>query len=409
VFPGRRRRLNSWITAAFVSAVVTAACAGPAPDPEPWNRAVDGSVGVTEWESNGTPSSPFGPDGFEWESAEQLMGSLAESLEGQGIEVEHALIPGDDSDLVIGWLRITNPDGDATLAADLRLRIERDGGSWAATLVEERRHCRFEPEGNACTEPGRPSPVETSPPIESAPPSGSAAGGVYLALGDSVTFGIGVPRPQDNGFVARVADALADATPPIAESRILAVPGETAAGFRDRRLDDALAVIAELGPRIGLVSVGLGANEVLRVRRVPPCDVDPAGDGCRALVDAAIAEAAGALDVILDTVSDALASNGSTASVAVLAYYVPDADPAAAEPIVGSDGTVACDPAEPRPGLNDRIACVAAARSATLVDLHAAFVGRETELTHIEDGDIHPNAAGYEVIADAILDAVGKP
>jgi lysophospholipase L1-like esterase len=388
---------------------VAAACAGPAPDPEPWNRAVDGAAGVTEWESNGTPSSPYGPGGFEWESGEQLMASLAESLQGQGIEVEHAVIPGDDPDLVTGWLRITNLDDDPTVAAELRLRIERDDGSWAATLVEQRRHCRFEPEGNACTEPGRPAPVETSAPLESAPPSESSAGGVYLALGDSLTFGIGVPRPQDNGFVARVADALADATPPITESRILAVPGETAAGFRDRRLDDAVMAIADLGPRIGLVTIGLGANEVLRVRREPPCDVDPSSDACRAVVDAAIAEAAGALDVILDAVRDALASNGSAAPVVVLAYYVPDLDPLAAEPIVGSDGTVACDPAESRPGLNDRIACVADARSATLVDLHAAFRGRETELTRIDVGDVHPNTAGYEVIAEAILEAVGDP
>jgi len=169
VFPGRRQRFSSWIAAALVLAVA-AACAGPAPDPEPWNRAVDGSAGVTEWESNGTPSSPYGPGGFDWESAEQLMGSLGESLQGQGIEVEHALVPGDDPDLVVGWLRITNLGDDAIVAGDLRLRIERDDGTWAATLVEQRSHCRFEPEGTECTEPGRPAPVETSAPAESGAP-----------------------------------------------------------------------------------------------------------------------------------------------------------------------------------------------------------------------------------------------
>jgi hypothetical protein len=92
----------------------------------------------------------------------------------------------------------------------------------------------------------------------------------------------------------------------------------------------------------------------------------------------------------------------------VLAYYVPEATPGATEPIVGSDGSVSCDPAEPRPGLNDAIACVVEKANATLVDLHAAFLGRETELTRIEEGDVHPNAAGYTVIAEAIVAAVER-
>lgn len=405
MFAGRHRRSSSVLAAALVAALV-AACAGPAPDPEPWERAVDGSAGVTAWADQGEPSSPFGPDGPGWPSPEDLLEALAATLVQSGARVEHGLVPGDDPDLVIGWLRLADPDDRNTLAVDLRLRIERDGDAWSVTGTEDRRHCRHRPEGDDCPEPGRPEPKPTSEPAESASADG---GGIYLALGDSVTFGLGVPRPQNNGFVARVAAALADANPPITGTRILAVPGETAAGFRDRRLDDTLAAIRELGPRVRLVTVGLGANEVLRVRREPACAAAPDGDPCRALVDAAIDEAAGALGSVLDVVADALASTGSTAPIAVLAYYVPDATPGASEPIVGSDGTVSCDPSEARPGLNDRIACVADARDATLVDLHAAFLGRESELTRIGEGDVHPNADGYAVIAEAILAAVERP
>jgi len=364
---------------------------------------VEGSAGVTAWDDQGEPTSPFGPDGAGWSSPEDLLEALAATFEQSGAEIEHGLVRGDDPDQVIGWLRLVDPDDRVTLAVDLRLRIERDGDAWSVTGAEERRHCRHRPEDDGCSEPGRPRPIATAEPAESSTADG---GGIYLALGDSVTFGIGVPRPQDNGFVARVAAALADANPPITATRILAVPGETAAGFRDRRLDDTVAAIEELGPMVRLVTVGLGANEVLRVRRDPACESAPDGDACRALVDAAIAEAAEALDSVLDVVADALASNGSTAPVVVLAYYVPDPAPRATEPIVGSDGMVSCDPAEARPGLNDRIACVAEARNATLVDLHAAFLGRESELTRFGEGDVHPNAAGYEVIAQAIAAAV---
>lgn len=405
--PGRPRRSSSWLAAGLAAAVI-AACAGPPSDPAPWDRPVDGSAGVTEWEDNGTPTDPFGPDGVGWSSPEDLMASLAASIEQSGVTTEHAVVPGDNADVVTGWLRISGLGADAALAADLRVRIERVDGSWAVTRSEQRQHCRAEPSDGTCPEPGRPSPAETSEPVESSTPSGttSASGGVYLALGDSVTFGLGVPRPVENGFVARVADALAGAEPPIGDTRIFAVPGETAAGFRDRRLGGVLTAIGELGSRIELVTVGLGANEVLRVRREDACVEEPEGDACRALVDTAIGEAAGALDTILDAVGDALASHGSSAPVLVLAYYNPDLQPVATETIVGSDGRVACDPAEPRPGLDDRIACVTEARSATLVNLHNAFLGRELELTRIGEGDVHPNAAGYQVIADAIVEAV---
>lgn len=55
--------------------------------------------------------------------------------------------------------------------------------------------------------------------------------------------------------------------------------------------------------------------------------------------------------------------------------------------------------------LNDRIRTIAAARGATLVDVHTAWSGG----TGLMGGDgIHPTSAGYEVIAQAFLDAVKK-
>jgi lysophospholipase L1-like esterase len=405
---GRRRRWSSWSAAWLLAAAVLTSCAGPPSDTEPWDRPVDGAAGVTEWEDNGTPTSPFGPDGVEWSSPDDLMDALVASIEQSGVTTDHAVVPGDDADVVTGWVRISDLGEDAALAGDLRLRIERANGSWAVTRSEQRQHCRLAPRDGTCPEPGRPSPAETSAPVESAAPSATtaASGAVYLALGDSVTFGIGVPRPVENGFVARVADALAASERPIGDTRIFAVPGETAAGFRDRRLDDVLTAIGELGPRIELVTVGLGANEVLLVRREAACVQQPDGDACRALVDVAAGAAADALDTIIGAVGDALASHGSSARILVLAYYNPDLQPVAIETIVGSDGGVACDPAERRPGLDDRIACVAEARDATVVNLHAAFLGRELELTRIGEGDVHPNAAGYQAIADAVVEAV---
>lgn len=252
-----------------------------------------------------------------------------------------------------------------------------------------------------------PSPAPSPTPVASA--ASSATGGVYLALGDSITFGIGVDRPQEEGYVARVASALGDAsaTMQIAETRVFAIPGETAAGFLDTRLDDVLRAVGEYGPRVELVTIGLGANELLRTRRDPACEADRAGPACAAAVESATATAVAALDEIVAAVQAALADAGSDARILLLAYYNPDPDPLADATIAGPDGIVACTTGEP--GFDDRIACVADARGVEIVDLHAAFRGRELELTGFAAGDVHPNAAGYDVIAGAILAVVGEP
>lgn len=249
----------------------------------------------------------------------------------------------------------------------------------------------------------------TSLPVPTAEPLQTDDGGVYLALGDSVTFGVGVPQPQRNGYPARVVDRLAGAGSTIGEARVLAVPGETATGFLENRIDDVEAAIDELGPRVELVTIGLGANELLRIRRHPACVEDRASPECQGIAAAAAEEAAAALDEVVARLQVALDAADAEPTVLLLAYYNPDVEPIAVATIVGADGVVACDPADPAPGLNDRIACVAERREVGLVNLYAAFLGREDELTGIGRGDVHPNAEGYRVIAEAILDALPTP
>ena len=143
----------------------------------------------------------------------------------------------------------------------------------------------------------------------------------------------------------------------------------------------------------------------------PRCTTRPISNECRSLVAEAIEGAAAALDSVIARLQEALATDGSDARILLLAYYNPDPDPLAAEVMAGSDGAVACDSGETRPGLDDRIACVAVSRGVELVDLYAAFLGRERQLTHVAEGDVHPTVRGYRVIADEIVRAyrAGQP
>ena len=44
-----------------------------------------------------------------------------------------------------------------------------------------------------------------------------------------------------------------------------------------------------------------------------------------------------------------------------------------------------------------------------VVDLHPLFDGKAVALTHIADGDIHPNDSGHEVISDAVIETYSGP
>lgn len=397
----RARRSRSWAAAALVAVSATACSGQPVvpedADPRPWDQPVPGAAETTPWTDEGQPTSPFGPGGPRWESPQRLLLAMSNAL-GAQVTTEAALASQTESGTVVGWIRLTDLAADPVLAADLRLEMRNDGDSWFVARTLSREHCRQALLAGACQEEPPASGSSDARPDRSKSPA--AEGGAYLAIGDSITFGIGVSRPQENGYVARVAASLRSMG--IDETRTFAVPGETAAGFLGRRLDDVRDAVEELGPRIELVTIGLGANELLRTRRDPACAEDRAGDACQAVVDAALADAGAALDAIVVAVQEALADAGSTAAVLLLAYYNPDPDPLADEAIAGSDGIVACDPSASA-GLDDRIACIAEARGTGLVDLHAAFRGRELELTRFADGDVHPNAEGYEVIADAIV------
>ena len=77
--------------------------------------------------------------------------------------------------------------------------------------------------------------------------------------------------------------------------------------------------------------------------------------------------------------------------------------------LLGSDGRIDCLAAQLDPakvGLNDLIACIGAAYGAQVVNAYPVIGTNALALTHIAEGDIHPNNVGYALIANAFIAAL---
>lgn len=245
----------------------------------------------------------------------------------------------------------------------------------------------------------------------------------YLALGDSVTFGVGSPQfaadgqhNGDRGYVKIVADTLALQNGGVRPDVVnLAISGETTdsflgsagfpniegpgAGARNTNYqalglpaNQSAAMVAEIGAlaaaghSVDFVTLSLGPNDLLAlVAYAQANSIDPA-----TLFPAELQHISGNLGTILFT----LAQVAPNAKVEVLGTY----NPLPADPLYA--GAVAA--------LNQTIAATVGAFPSNFhyVDIAGIFVGRETELTYIasptDPGNVHPTPEGYRLIANQI-------
>ena len=112
----------------------------PDADPRPWEQPVEGAVAATAWRDDGQPVAPFGPGGPEWTHPQQLLDAIANALAQGGLDARAALASENENGTVTGWIRVTGLDA-PELAADVRVQMRADGGSWVVVGGESRRHC----------------------------------------------------------------------------------------------------------------------------------------------------------------------------------------------------------------------------------------------------------------------------
>jgi lysophospholipase L1-like esterase len=237
--------------------------------------------------------------------------------------------------------------------------------------------------------------------------------GTYVALGDSLAAGVGATAPAERGYVGRLYQRLLDGTSiDVEQLNNVGVSGETSETIMTRgQLAAAVARINDPESDVRIVTLDIGANDVLRLLLDRICFSDPAGVRCRTLVTRAIGGIAENLRGILGQLNEALRADPGDEALLVMTYYNPfsgtgtiyEAPVAAA--LLGEDGVIDCRAASANAanqGLNDLIACIGDDAGWTVVDLHAGFLERGTELTHIVDADVHPNDRGYQEISRAL-------
>ena len=244
---------------------------------------------------------------------------------------------------------------------------------------------------------------------------GPAANGIYVALGDSLSEGVGASDQTATAFVPLVHDGLGEGW----ELVNLGEAGDTSAQLIGHgHLDEAIALI-EAGKSdddpdndVNLVTLEIGGNDLLNLF----FDLVLPGR-CPSLAESlerpeCVSELRGALDGFgpnLEQTLDRLIEADPELRIVVMTLYNPFSGDTglAGVPTISDMAEMALEglPDTPFPtGLNDIIRDEAAERGLPLVDWWPLFQDKAGE--YIAQDYIHPNDAGYRVMADAVLAAV---
>ena len=245
--------------------------------------------------------------------------------------------------------------------------------------------------------------------LPAAPAAATPEDGVYLALGDSLAQGSGATDPTRTAYVPHLYGFFrGQSHGGVTTLTNLAVGGETSSSFiTGGQLQAALNTIATTDVRV--VTFDIGGNDLLGLM-TGPCQ-DPTDPGCIPAVQVAMAAFAQNYAYSIAALHGALSQEPGNPPLMVMTYYNPWSGTGSPyEDVVnmvllGSDGALNC--ANPAGwGMNDLIACLGTQYGADIVaDIYPRFIGKGPALTHIAEGDIHANNAGYAQIASVFREA----
>lgn len=267
------------------------------------------------------------------------------------------------------------------------------------------------PASSPADSPAPAAAVTATPAASTADAPSPQAGGIgaYLALGDSISAGAGASVRAETAFVPLVAAGLG-----APELINLGVSGDTSGDLLNGGpLDEGMAEIQRratdgvAGNEVSVITLEIGGNDLLNLYfdLVVPgvCPSLKEGLANPKCVDGL----QGALDAYRPNLREALLRLNEAAPdvpVFLLTIYNPFSgaaarlDEAGRLALEGEPGTVLPE------GLNDIIREEGEAAGAVLVDIYPLFLGRANE--YIFRDLLHPNDAGYRVMAGAVLEAM---
>lgn len=227
------------------------------------------------------------------------------------------------------------------------------------------------------------------------PPPPSDEGGLYIALGTSISAGIGASTAT-KAWVSLYFGYLASNGSGVTRLSNIAQPGVTSDQIRRFQLPSAVASIDRPSDTLR-VTIDVGSNDILHLSS---CD-HPNDPAC---------PVAGNVRTILKTLNDALARDPGNETVQVMEYYNWEIgtprESANRARLLGSDLKIDCSGTGLALGLNDLIHCIALEQSAVPVDVLPAFDAGGAALLDVDH--LHPNDAGYLAIAKAFGGAVER-
>lgn len=228
---------------------------------------------------------------------------------------------------------------------------------------------------------------------------------LYLALGDSIAFGVGAANPAAEGYVGLTHFDLSAEDGPYPDRLDLvnlAEPGATSGDLLapEGQLEKALDEIAGReedsisGNEVELISIDVGGNDLLALANPDsPCLADTGSPECRDAITKTLSDLQDNLAAILQQLREAAPAAGIF-TINLYNPYSGTGDPRevlASVAVQQVNGVINATAADPEYG-------------AQLVPIFELFLGRGTQW--IASDQIHPNDEGHRVIAEALVAAM---
>jgi lysophospholipase L1-like esterase len=239
-----------------------------------------------------------------------------------------------------------------------------------------------------------------------AAPAAAKEAPAYVAIGDSLAYGVGASDPASGGYVALAYDELRKSDRYKSrglELLNLGVPGATSSDLLlpGGQLEQAIAEIrarqddtSSADDNVEIITIDIGGNDVLGLATPDsPCVADPLASDCQVLYQGMLEDLRGNLQRSLRDLREA----APRATIVVLDLYSPLSGRGGGAELV-ADYAVG--------GINEVTDLVAADDDlgVRLASVASLFRGRAATL--VAGDGIHPNDDGHALMAEVVLSAI---